>query len=133
MFPLCLYDAGLSLTHHKNHQKKRKTEWCYFHSEKADKHQYEPQSQIITREHFKWGQSQDSAHAKAVAPLRYTSATRSKYKHTFCFHDDCYANTYCQISYKYLAMHWQTDLQLNYGYKSLLVNTMMAADEAQMP
>lgn len=61
-------------------QKKGKPN-MYFYSERADKHQCEPQSQIITREQLKCGQSQESALAKAIAPLYYTSATRSKYKH----------------------------------------------------
>ena len=35
----------------------------------------------LTREHLKCGQSQESGLAKVVAPLYYTSATWSKYKH----------------------------------------------------
>lgn len=75
-----MHHAALSLQQQKN--KERKTEWCYFHSEKADEHKYEPQSQIITKECLKCGQSQESVHAKAVAPLYHTSAGRSKHKHT---------------------------------------------------
>lgn len=80
LFSQCLYHAALSLQQEKN--KERKTEWCYFHSEKADEHKYELQSQIITKEYLECGQSQESVHAKAVAPLYHTSAGRFKHKHT---------------------------------------------------
>lgn len=49
-------------------------------------------NQIITKEYLECGQSQESVHAKVVAPLYHTSAGRFKHTH-FCFHDARYANT----------------------------------------